>query len=210
MIGLEIIENLNKYNNSVNIYEKKQIENSLLKLISENKTDFLTFVQTKGENFDETTKKYLQYLYDKTEHIEENITKNSDFKISDDNSFEYIKNKFKIIKQELIKNNGEGNNNCEIIIMEIINKYIENDFETLRKILEVKDDIYYDKFKNLLNNYIRKYYSDKINNYMKSEKFNQLSFINKWKKKNQVYKIINEMKNYKFNQKKIGELFKNG
>ena len=107
-----------------------------------------------------------------------------------------------------INNNNEINTQCEQIIYEIIYHYAENQLETLNKILIIKTDTSYENFKNMLNNYLRKYFAEEIEKYYQSEEFKKLGFFKKKSKKKQILNILNEIGKYKFNQTKINEVLK--
>lgn len=205
MIEIEILSILSKYKKAEE-YEKKKLEESLKKIILENKENFLEFAQKQQYNLDDETKKLLQELY---EEIDSKEQEENNQKITEkEEDYTIIKNYYNDWKEEFQNNNSIPNQNCENIIKQIINKYVENDFETIEKILEIKEDETYNKFCNMLNNYLRKYFAQKIQNYYKSEDYIKLGFLKKKNKKKKIIELLNQIGQYKFNSKKIIEVLK--
>ena len=91
-------------------------------------------------------------------------------------------------------------------IRDRINFYAPNRFFVLKKVLEIKDDNDFESFKNMLNNYVRKYFATKISKYYESEEFESLGFFYKRSKKREILNIIGELSKYNFDEKKILEV----
>ena len=129
----------------------------------------------------------------------ESLIKNDNKEMSD---FEFIKSKYYDWLNEFKKNNIP-NENCEKIVEEIINYYALNSFYVIEEILKIKNDENYEFFKNMIKNYLRKFFAKKIKEYYISEEFNSLNFFQKYKKKKEIIKLLDDIGSYKFDINKI-------
>lgn len=190
MFELEILELLNSYKNA-DEYDKNKIESSMKKLISEHKQEFQKFLD--NSQIDNEAKDFLLTL-----SKEEKTTDEKD-------DFKVIKEMFMRWEIEFEKNRGVPSKKNEEIILEIINFYVKNRFYVLERILEIEDSTNYESFKNMLKNYLRRYFCELIENYYESEKFKSLGYLKKRKKKNQILRALDKVGEYKFKPKEIEE-----
>ncbi len=171
---------------------------SLYKLISENEDKYLAFKQTP-----EYTQEIETII---TTAIETTKQKEEEAKLDIiDDDFSKIKQVYLLWQQEYNKTHSITPKNSELV-ESIINFYAENRFDVLEKILEIETDRDYELFKNHLRNKLRTYFSNKMLEYSKSQQYNKLNFINKFKKKKEVVDLLNEINAYTFNVKKIKEV----
>jgi len=198
MFELELITFLNDYKKS-DENTKNKILKSISNLIKENNDEFNNFISK--DNLDEETKKLLK-------DCSNNFSKDEKIKTNEVSDFELIKNYY--IKWENIynQNNKIPNTENEKIVLEIINFYVINRFDVLEEVLKIKDSEDYESFKNMLKNYLRKYFAEKISNYYKSDNFKDLGFFEKRKKKNKILDFLAEIGQYKFDIKKMEEILK--
>lgn len=202
MFTIEILELLNKYKKS-DEYERKKIEENLINIIKNNEDEFLNFAQTKAEELDEETRKFMQNCYDKVEeNKKETLPKDTK------SDYDIIKNAYEKWLDEFKTNLNVANEKCEQIVEEIINHYALNQLDTLKKIMEIKDDENFESFKNMINNYLRKYFVEKIERYYKSEEYIALGFFKKRSKRKQILNLLNDIGKYEFNSEKIEEVLK--
>lgn len=199
MFELELISLLNNYKKA-DTYEKKRISESITNLISQNKDKLEKFA---SENeLDTESKDLLERIY---KEIESQEKKNFDENSSD---FEVIKTAYEKWLAYYETNNNIPEENCEKIIIDLINFYVPNRFEILKEALNINDNESYEVFKNMINNYIRKYFATKIQNYYENGKFTTLNFFQKRKKRKELLKIMDELGEYKFNKQKIEDVIK--
>lgn len=192
MFELELIELLNKYKKS-DTYEKGKIKKSITNLISQNKEQYEKFLNTQA--IDAQTKQFLT-------QCEQEISQEKDETKSD---LEIIKNQYSKWLEIYEQNNRIPNQDNEKIILSLINFYAPNRFQILEQILQIKDTQDYEDFKNMLKNYLRKYFAEKIEQYYQSEAYKSLGFFAKRKKKDQIIKTIDNLGKYIFNPKEIEE-----
>lgn len=198
MFELELFELLNQLKKINDEYEINKIKNSISSLIKQNPEKYKSFIQ-KGQ----VSQEILKFL-EECENIsleEKNVEKKE---ITND--FEVIKNYYSKWLNFYNGNNKKIDENCEKIVVEIINFYVINRFDVLEKIFKVKDTEDFESFKNMINNYLRKYYAEKIELYMQSDEYESLGFFAKRKKRKEILFLLDEVGEYKFNQKKIGEV----
>lgn len=207
MFSLEILNLLNQYKNA-DEYEKKKIENSLKRIIQNNKEEFLNFAQTKKEQLDEQIKQFMQKCYDEVEDEEKKKELTKGLDKEDKTDFEIIKSAYQKWLEQFINNQNTVNEKCEQIIKEIISHYAPNQLETLKKIIYIKDDENYESFKNMINNYLRIYFAEKIEKYYQSQQYKSLGFFKKRSKKKQILKLLNQIGRYEFNKEEIEQVLK--
>lgn len=219
MIEIELIELLNKYSKTNDIYQTKKIKESIINLISENKERFNKFIETQSINLDDKSKNLInqcleeikEKLSQKNQETEIYTTNNSNNKLEHNNvsNPQIIFNEFKRYQEEVIKNDYQINQTTQNIIDKIINQYTENNFEIIKRILQINESNIYENFKNNLKNSLRTYFIKKIKNYRESDKYKNLNFFQKLKKKKQIYKIYLQIGKYKFNKEEIDKLINN-
>lgn len=198
MFELELLELLNKLKRTNDNYEINKIKESITNLIAQNNDKYKNFLSKQELDF--PTKKILEEC--------ENLVmqKKAQENNESQNDFETIKNYYTSWLNYYEKNNKIADENCEKIILQIINFYILNRYNVLEKIFSINDSEDYESFKNMLKNYIRRYYAEKIENYIESDNYKTLGFFEKRKKKNQILNLLTQIGDYKFNPKLIGEV----
>lgn len=205
MIEIEIISLLNKYKNSTTDFDKNKFKNSIKRLILENPGEFDKFINS--SSLDSKTINFLKSLEDLSE-LEESKKSNSgsatDSELNSD--LEKIKQVYNVWRENFVNNNRVPNEACENVLNEMINFYAPNRFFVLKRVLEIKDDNDFESFKNMLNNYIRKYFAEKISKYYESDEFKNLGFFSKRSKKREILNVISDMSKYVFDEKKILEV----
>lgn len=202
MFEIELISLLNKYNSCETDFDKNNIKNSIKKLIKENLEDFEKF-----DNKGEISNEFNELLSTIKEEISnESKLKDSSSTSSVDSDLVKIKEAFMTWQSYFVNNNRVPNNNCEQIIGEMIMFYAPNRFFVLKKVLEINDSNDFESFKNMLKNYIRKYYSEKIGGKIESAEFEELGFFEKRRMKKKILEVLRELGNYEFNEKKIKEV----
>lgn len=200
MFELEILELLKKLKNTSDEYELKKIRKSICNLIKENPQKFEKFTQM--EALDNQTIKILN----ECELIEAQEDQN---KISNEPSdFEIIKKYYLKWLDIYQKNNNVVNIENEKIIENIINFYVQNRFEVILQLLKTNDSQEFGNFKNMLKNYLRKYFAEKINNYYKSENYTNLNYFQKRRKNKELLLILEWIGNYEFEKIKLEEILK--
>jgi hypothetical protein len=206
MFEIEIISLLNKYKNCTADFDKNKFKNSIKRLIFENPEEFDKFVSSSSLD-SETVNflKNLEELSDKENSENKNYSNNvSSNELNSD--LEKIKQVYDVWKNNFVNNSRVPNGECESVLNEMINFYAPNRFFVLKKVLEIKDDNDFESFKNMLNNYIRKYFAEKISKYYESDGFVSLGFFDKRKKKREIIDILSEMSSYRFDEKRILEV----
>lgn len=197
MFEIEIIGLINKYKNSMSDEEKNNYKMLLKKLILENEGSFNSFVNS--ESIDAETINFLQGL--KKDGETESI-------VYDENSsdLEKIKNSYLSWEKYFSANNNVAENNCENIIVQLVVFYAPNRLGVLKRLFSIKDSEDFESFKIMLKNYLRKYYSEKIEKIYVSAEFEGLGFFEKRKKEQKVLKVVSDLENYIFNEKEILEV----
>lgn len=210
MFELELIEILNRYKKS-DKYEQEKIKDSITKLILEDKDKFNNFLNTQSENLDDESKKLLQICFENSQKI--NQINSNDVKIENNPNNNKINSDFQIIKnlyeqwlKEYKSNNSQPNQKCIEIINSIIKVYADEKIETINKILSIKDSNDFNSFKTMIKNLLRIYFTEKISEYRKSDKYKNLNFIKKIFKKKEILKLYDELGRYEFNVDKIHKL----
>jgi FtsZ-binding cell division protein ZapB len=206
MIEIEIISLLNKYKNCTTDFDKNKFKNSIKRLIFENPGEFDKFISS--SSLDSETINFLKSLEELSDK-ENSSSENSSSSVSNNelsSDLEKIKQVYNVWKENFVNNNRVPNEGCENVLNEMINFYAPNRFFVLKKVLEIKDDNDFESFKNMLNNYVRKYFAEKISKYYKSDEYNNLGFFAKRSKKREILNILDEMSNYVFDEKKILEV----
>lgn len=200
MFELEILELLKKLKNTTDEYEIKKLKKSISNLIKENPLKYEHFIQMQA--LDNQTMK----VFNECEKIESEEDQN---KTSNEiNDFEIIKKNYLKWLEIYQKNNNTPNETNEKIIQDIINFYIQNRFEIILQILKTNDDNDFEAFKNMLKNYLRKYFAEKINNYYKSENYTTLGFFAKKRKNKELLLTLDYIGKYEFEKIKLEEFQK--
>ena len=204
MFEIEIISLLNKYKKSETDFDKNKFKNSIKRLIYENSGEFDKFVNS--SQLDNDTVIFLKGLERIGEDENTDKSKNNISNNEIESDLEKIKQVYNIWRDNFVNNNRIPNEKCESVLVEMIDFYAPNRFYVLKRVLEIEDDNDFESFKNMLSNYIRRYFALKITKYFESEEFNSLWFFAKRKKKNQLLDIIEKIGNYEFDEKKILEV----
>jgi len=200
MFDLEIIELLKKLKNTSEEYESKKIKKSICNLIKENPSKYEHFIQMQA--LDRETMK----IFSECESIEHEEDKNKTNETSD---FEIIKKHYEKWLEIYNQNEKIPNNQNEKIIEDLINFYIHNRFQILLQILKTNDeDGDFENFKNMLKNYLRKYFAEKINAYYKSENYQTLGFLKKREKNRELLLALDNIGHYNFDKTMINEVLK--
>jgi len=194
MFQLELLELLKKFKKA-DEYEKEKLKSSIRSLIKENQEkydEFINNTQLGGES-----KSILDESLATQEPVEE-TEQNDDILI--------IKKYYETWLKTYKKNKNQISKENEQVITSLINFYIINRFEVLEKILDLKDTLDYENFKNHLKNSLRAYFAKLIEKYLASDNYESLNFFSKRRKKNEVLNILNDIGEYKFNKAKIKEI----
>jgi len=201
MFELELMTLINKTKNSNEIYEKNQIKTSISNLIKQNPDNYEKFIQF--EPLDDATKEILQICEQEIQEIE---NKKHQETINTQDDFNIIKNYYMKWLEIYESNNNQVNDENKKIVNDIIEHYVTHRYETLEKIFNLNDSQEYDKFKWHIKNELRIYYINKIREYLKSNTYKNLSFVQKIQKKFRIELTIKKIANYEFNNKKITEV----
>lgn len=193
MFELELLELLNNLKKTHDEYERNKIKSSIFTLISQNKEKYDIFIQNQGLDA-----KTLQFL---NEVANQNPSQETSSEDKQDDDFSIIKKYYGKWLEIYTQNNKNITPENEKIIQELINFYVLNRFGVLEKILTIQDSLDYDAFKWHLKNQLRVYFGNKIKNYVESENYLKLSFLQKIKKKRVLNLIIDEIAKYKFDLK---------
>lgn len=200
MFELEFINLINEYKKSTETYEKNKIKTSISNLIKQNQNEYSKFTQL--QPLDEKTKQLLN----ECENInQEKANQEHQNTINAEDDFNIIKNYYYKWLEIYKNNNKEINEQNTIIVKEIIEHYITHRYEILEKIFDLKDDENFESFKWHIKNQLRIYFIEKIEKYLESEYFKELSFFAQ-RRKNEIREIINELNTYKFIPKKLNEV----
>lgn len=195
MFRLEFMKLLSDYKKETSSYEKNRIRDSLVKLIDEHAEDYEDFTSQHKDLLSEEDKKILAGL----EMQKEDPEPQSDFEI-----LKRYYERWLVAYQRA----GQITQENEAIIKEIISFYAKNRLDILKRLFDIKDSEYYEKFKAHLKNQLRAYYAQQIKLYMKSDSFTRLNFIQKYRKRNELFKLANEIGNYNFEPKKMEEVLR--
>lgn len=207
MFQLELIGLLNEYKQTTEEYSKNKIKSSICKLIKENGGEYNNFIQ--NQDLDSQTTEFLNRC-EKEVDIESELSdahdNNKSSDIQSNSDLEKIKMAFLTWEKEYKLNNNIPSKECENIINQMIDFYAPNRFEVLQKVLSINDTETFEKFKYMLMNYLRKFFSEKIEKYFLSDEFNTLGFFAKRSMKRKILEVLDELGEYKFNIKKIDEV----
>ncbi|NQZ85369.1 MAG: hypothetical protein HRU03_06640 [Nanoarchaeales archaeon] len=204
MFEIEIISLLNKYKKSETDFDKNKFKNSIKRLIYENSGEFDKFVNS--SQLDNDTVIFLKGLERIGEDENTDKSKNNISNNEIESDLEKIKQVYNIWRNNFVNNSRVANEKCESVLVEMIEFYAPNRFYLLKRVLEIEDDNDFESFKNMLSNYIRRYYALKITKYFESDNFNSLGFFAKRKKKNELLDVIEKIGKYEFDEKKILEV----
>ncbi len=202
MFEIEFISLLNEYKKS-DEYGRKKAEESISKLIASNIEKFEDFMSKNSQNFDQETISFLKQCYEKSQQNDEE--EDSSKVVGNISDMDIIKRYYDKWFTEYKKNNGILNEVNEKIVMEIINFYALNRFYVLEQLFKVHDTEEFEKFKNMIKNYARRYFAEKIEQYYESDSYKNLGIFEKRRKKKAIVEILNEIGEYRFNVKKITE-----
>lgn len=207
MFTLDLLNLLNQYKTAEE-YEKNNIESNIKNLIKQNKNEFLDFAKQKANSLDANIQNFLQKCYDEVEE-DENQEENKQTTPKETTSdFQIIKQAYEKWLEEFLLNQNSPNEKCEKIVEEIIFHYAKKDLETLKKLLEIDNDENFENFKNMINNYLGRYYAEKIEQYYQSEEFKHLGFFKKREQKKKILNLLDQIGKYKFEKEKIDEVLK--
>ena len=204
MFQAELIGLLNKFKTTQTDYEKNLIRNSIKNLCLQNREEFENFSQRESVSpeIEELFKTIRMSLSTNVALDEENQIKSES-----DSDLEKIKNAFLEWKNFFIQNNRVAESNCERIVVELIMFYAQNRFEVLQKVLKIHDDSDFESFKNMLRNYLRKFFGEKIEKvYQDLEKDESVGFFKKQGLKKKILIVLREIAKYEFNEVKIKEV----
>jgi hypothetical protein len=204
MFEIELISLLNNYKGSETDFDKNKFKNSMKRLIFENSGEFDKFISS--SSLDDEIINFLKSLEreGEVENVNKSSSNVSNNELSSD--LEKIKQVYNLWRDNFVNNNRVPNQACEDVLVEMINFYAPNRFFVLKKVLEISDDNDFENFKNMLNNYIRKFFAEKVSRYYESEEFTKLGFFDKRRKKREILDIIDELSTYNFDEKKILEV----
>jgi hypothetical protein len=204
MFEIELISLLNNYKGSETDFDKNKFKNSIKRLILENSGEFDKFISS--NSLDDETINFLKSLEKESgvENVNKSSSNVSNNELSSD--LEKIKQVYNIWRNNFVNNSRVPNQACEDVLVEMINFYAPNRFFVLKRVLEISDDNDFESFKNMLNNYIRKFFAEKVSKFYESEEFNKLGFFDKRRKKREILDIIDELSKYNFDEKKILEV----
>lgn len=200
MFQLELLDLLKQYNQEQNEENKLSILKNIKELSSKNpnKLHQMKINGTLDTNSIEIITKSLNLKEEENSNLNEN---------SDD--IEKIKQSYIIWVQNFRENQNRTNQVCNKLVEDIILFYAPNRFEVIEKILNIKNTLEFENFKNHIKNNLRVYFSEILKTYKNSEKFEKLNFIKKYKKKKEIIHILENLANYKFNLNEIKEVTKN-
>ncbi len=199
MFELELIELINQLKKTEDKYEFIKIKNSIANLIHDNKNKYEKFKETQ-QDLDQQTLGILEECENIVEHKEE------EKKVNSENDFEILKNYYAKWLEEYNKNKKVPTYKNEEIIEQIINFYVLNRFDIIEELLKVRDTQDFEDFKNMLRNYLRKYFALKVGEYYDSEAFESKSFFDKRRKRKEIINLLNEIGSYHFDRDKMGEV----
>lgn len=204
MFKLELLELLNNARRIVSEEELAFVKESICKLISSNVDEYEKFV-TVGD-FDEDTRRLLDSCSKALEGSFDG--KVAEKKSNGGSDFDIIKKYYERWVSEYERNNNTATDECESIVKKIINIYVVNNFDVLSRVLGIHDSVSFDAFKNMLKNYIRVYFANRIDLYMKSSEFEDLGFFAKRKKRRQIVRLLDDIGRYQFDPQRFDEVLK--
>jgi len=210
MFKIEIIDLLSKIKNADNDLEANNLKTSLKRLIFQNISEYESFKNS--GNLDEQTLQFLSVCENEIESEQEQ--KNNDSIQNSGNienqkghtEIENIKRFFSTWNEYFERNNHIPDENCVKIIEEIIRQYMPDRFGVIQNILEMDFNENFNAFKNMLNNYLRQYFAEKIEEYLNSEKYTKKWFLSKKRKDTEIKDLINNIGEYNFDIKKMEEV----
>ena len=189
MFHLELRNLISEYK-SASDYSRPKIKENIANLVNQHESEYQRLV-TEGM-LDDNSIEIIQECMKKETGPNEDI--------------QFIKRKFAEWVGNYRSNNSVPNNDCRIIIANLISTYAPNRFEVLDKILKINDSQEYEEFKTMLMNFLQAYYAEKIMEYYESNMFKEKGFFQKRKKRNQLLKLTDEIGKYQFNPQKIKEV----
>ena len=215
MFIISLLNLLNEYNSSSK--EKNNIQrDNIKKLITENFDEFENFYSTQFYDLSSDKQDLIEDIKEEIEDVKTS-NQNDNLNIENENEnensksfnadIEKLKQSFFIWEEEFTKNNE---NKCLDIVRDIVNFYVKNRFEILKKFLDVKlENDNFQKFKNYILNYLRKYFSNLILDYLENEEFKNLNFFKKIKMKKKIMELTKKISLYEFDIDEINLVVKN-
>lgn len=212
MFELELISLINEYKKSFSDYDKKQVFTRIENLVLEKSQKFETFIMKNNSSFDEDTNKIILILKEEIKNKKENLNSKDDTSDTENTEIKNTQTDFDMIKNVYEKwlvefrKNLEENPNCQKMIKDLVNYYMPNNFQTIKKIFDINDNQDFENFKNMIKNYLRIYYVSKIKEYRTSEQFNSMNFFKKFKIKKEIHEIYQDLGKYVFEDDRINKL----
>lgn len=204
MFEVELIGLLNKFKSAQTDYDKNLMRNSIKNLCLQNKLEFERFVEKEG--LDDEVREILNTIRIEISSNEA-LNESSVSKNEEDSDLEKIKKAYLGWRDFFVNNNREPNSNCEKVVVDLIMFYAPNRFEVLKRVLKIVDDNDYESFKNMLKNYLRTYFCEKIEKKYRSLKEDKsVGFFELRNRKKKIVDVLTEIGKYEFNEKKIMEV----
>ena len=194
MFKLEFFSLLKEIKNSQGT-QRQELLKSLQKLIQEHKEEYEYFIEQGLINEE------MKEIINEAENSQKNI--NNYHNNSED--IEKLKISYNNWLEEY-NNSGNTTPKMSQIVQELVQFYTPNRFETLKKFLEVEDTPEFEKFKTHIKNTLRTYFAEQIENYIESDKYQKLWFLQRYRKNKEIRELLKEINNYQFNKEKISEV----
>lgn len=202
MFQLELLRALNEYF-SQDKETQIQAKEKLLSLISSSPQEYLSFIQ-KGELSPQQTQA-LKSLEQELP-VDDVKKEKTNSTTSKNDNVEIIKKAFLEWEQHYELHQKEPGSEEEQVIENVINYFLPNNLIVLKELLKIEDSQNFEDFKAMLQNYMRKYYSIKIEEYLDSQRFKSKSFFAKKRKQQELILLAKEIHTYQFNETKIKEV----
>lgn len=205
MFELDILELLNKYRKANDEYNKTKILKSINSLIKENPEKFEKVKNS--PDFDSETFSILKKAIDMQD--EESEEKNEETQInnnSQSSDIQRVKKAYDNWLLEFKKNGYKPSAKSEMMVSELVNYYILNNFRVIEQILTIEEDETYEKFKNMVTNFTRLYFTNKLKDYRTSQKFKERSLFKRKMIERHILEIYKQMEKYNFNPKRVEEI----
>lgn len=177
---------------------------SLQKLISQHKDEF-NDLKIEGEFTPEVTS-IIEEAQSLSTSLEENSDSSTPPPFTSD--LQKVKQAYLMWLEEFQQTRSQVTSKMSSIISDLVSFYAPQRFGVLQQILEITDSKEYDIFKLHLKNNLRAYYGEKIQNYLNSESYDNLSFLKKYRKDKEIKKLLGDISSYRFTPQKIEEVLK--
>ncbi len=197
MFKLELFSLLKEYKEAED-NEKKKIESSISKLIGEHVQEYEE-IRNSGM-LDSMSVELLKKC--------ENVEAEEKLENSEQNDYSKIRNGFSRWLTEYKSNRNNLSSESDRIVIDIIKFYVPGKFFMLERALNINDSDDYDKFKNHIRNQLRAYFANQIKEFVESDKFKQLGFFERRRRKKEIIKILENNNSYNFNMDEIQEVLK--